>query len=117
MEKREINFGAIKLPTGYTVEWGENDEMYHWVNGDRSSIAFCYRFDALRAAWVDAEEKHAESIKFLKAHGGSCGWCENMPTGMPDKLLDACIDNFVESIEYDDGSDGKWILMNYSDSR
>lgn len=49
----EINLGIVKIPDGYTIEWWPEDEMYHWISGGFSSIAFCDRFDALRAAWVD----------------------------------------------------------------
>ena len=52
MKTIKINFSKhIKVPAGYTIEWWECDEMYHWVvNPEHVSVAFCSRWKALAAA-------------------------------------------------------------------
>jgi hypothetical protein len=45
-----------RLPAGYSVEWWEADEMYHWVvSGDLYSVPCCCRWMAYRGA-----QKHAK---------------------------------------------------------
>lgn len=42
-----------KLPPGYTVQWWDSDEHYHWVlDEDTYSCCTCCRFSARRGAWA-----------------------------------------------------------------
>lgn len=53
----KVKFGKNqKLPDGYTVEWWEADEMYHWTseNGNNVSIPFRTRWKAYRSAWAES---------------------------------------------------------------
>ena len=63
MRVSKINFSKhIKVPEGYTIEWWECDEMYHWVvNPDHVSVAFCSRWKALSAA--RCQEKYDKEHK------------------------------------------------------
>lgn len=57
MERIVIRFAKHqKLPKGYTIEWWEADEHYHWVseNGNNESISFCTRWQAFRSAWAES---------------------------------------------------------------
>lgn len=55
MRRHKVNFAPNqKLPPGYSVEWFESDEMYHWViSDDLYSVCCCCRWMAYRGAWAN----------------------------------------------------------------